>query len=161
VSVLRDPVVRRALSLLLGGVFVWASVEKIAFPAEFARIVYHYQLVGPSASIPPAVPNAFAVVLPWIELLAGLCLIAGVWTREAAALAGAMLVSFVVAVSAALARGIDVENCGCFTVGEAGRAAGAGLIVGDLGLLAVAVLLAAGPPRPAPLALPEAAPASR
>jgi uncharacterized membrane protein YphA (DoxX/SURF4 family) len=160
VSALQQPLVRRALALLLGGVFVYASLEKIALPAEFARILYHYQLVGPSASIPPLVPNAFAVVLPWIELLAGLCLMAGIWTREAAALVGAMLVSFVGAVGAALARGIDIENCGCFTVTAAGRAAGVWLILGDLGLLAVAGLLTA-PPRPPAAEATQAVPASR
>jgi uncharacterized membrane protein YphA (DoxX/SURF4 family) len=161
VSALRHPVVRRALGVLLGGVFVYASLDKIAHPAEFARIVYHYQLIGPSAALPPVLPNLLAVVLPWIELVVGLCLIAGVWTREAAVAAGLMLVAFIGAVGSALARGIDIENCGCFTVTEAGRAAGLKLILGDLALLAVAALLAFRTAEPATLPSTEAAPAAR
>ena len=90
----------------------------------------------------------FAVALPWTEALAGLLLIAGVWRREAAAAVSALLLSFLAAVGWALYRGIDIQNCGCFTVDGAGREAGLWLMLGDAALLAVAVFLAAAPTRP-------------
>jgi uncharacterized membrane protein YphA (DoxX/SURF4 family) len=147
---LRHPLVQWALGAVLGAVFIYASWDKIAQPREFARIVYHYQLVGPSRVLGYAPANLLAVTLPWLELLTGALLVVGLWRREAAAVAGLMLVTFIVAVSWALANDIDIANCGCFTVGGSadGRALGWKLIAGDLGLLAVAALLAVAPPRP-------------
>lgn len=144
-SPLRHPALHWALGLVLGGVFLYASYDKILHPAEFAKIVYHYQVIGPSAVLPPLVPNLLAVVLPWVEAVLGVCLVVGLWRREAATLAGALLVVFLVAVSSALLRGIDIENCGCFSVTAEGRAAGLKLILGDLALLAGALILALGP----------------
>jgi uncharacterized membrane protein YphA (DoxX/SURF4 family) len=150
VSLLRHPALHWALGLVLGGVFLYASYDKILHPADFAKIVYHYQVIGPSDKLPPLVPNLLAVTLPWVEVVLGVCLIVGPWRREAAALSAALLLVFVVAVSSALLRGIDIQNCGCFSVSAEGRAAGLKLILGDLALLAGALILAFGP-RPAPV----------
>jgi uncharacterized membrane protein YphA (DoxX/SURF4 family) len=149
--ILRHPGVQWALGALLGAVFIYASWDKIAQPREFARIVYHYQLVGPSQALGYLPANLLAVTLPWLELLTGAPLVVGLWRREAAAVAGLMLVTFLVAVSWALANGIDVANCGCFTVGGSaeGRALGWKLIAGDLVLLVVAVVLVVAPAVPA------------
>jgi len=130
-----------ALGLVLGAVFVYASLDKIAKPLDFARILYHYQVIGPSAAVPPLVPNLVAVTLPWVELVAGLLLIVGVLRREAAAVAGVLLVVFLATVGSALYRGINIENCGCFTLSGEGRRAGLLLIVSDLALLAGAAFL--------------------
>lgn len=146
---LSHPALHRLLGLALGAVFVYASADKILHPAEFARIVYRYRLVGPSQLIPPLVPNVFAVTLPWVELLAGLLLIVGTWRREAALLTGAMTAVFIGAVSLALLRGIDLENCGCFTVGAAGRAAGLRLVLADSVMVAAATVLVLGAREPA------------
>jgi uncharacterized membrane protein YphA (DoxX/SURF4 family) len=100
------------LRLLLGAVFVYASLDKIWDPAAFAKIVYQWQVVGPVAS------NLVAVTLPWIEITAGLLLIAGVWKRESARVIALLLVVFIVAASSVLARGIDVLNCGCVSVAK-------------------------------------------
>lgn len=144
-SWLRHPTFHRAAAIALGAVFLYASLDKIAQPRDFARIVYHYQVIGPNAALGYLPANLLAVALPWTEALAGVLLIAGVWRREAAAVAGAMLVTFLVAVGWALVQGIDIQNCGCFTVDGAGRQAGLWLLVGDAALLAVAVFLAVAP----------------
>lgn len=136
------------LAVALGGVFVYASLDKIAHPEAFARIVYHYRLVGPSASVGPLPANLIAVTLPWVEILAGIALISGVWRREASIVVALLLVIFLGAVTWALLHGIDIENCGCFTVTGAGRGAGVKLLVGDVALLAVALFVAAAPARP-------------
>jgi uncharacterized membrane protein YphA (DoxX/SURF4 family) len=142
VSLLGSPWRERAAGALLGAVFIYASLDKIAHPAEFARIVYHYRLVGPSATLPPLVPNLIAVTLPWIELVTGALLLLGPWRREAASIAALLLGVFICSVGVALLRGIDLENCGCFTVTGQGRQAGLQLIVGDLALLVIALALA-------------------
>jgi len=146
VTWLRHPLLHRLLAVALGTVFVYASLGKIADPRDFARIVYHYQVIGPSARLGYAPANLLAVALPWTEAVAGVLLIAGVWRREAAAMVAVLLVTFLAAVGWTLHQGIDVENCGCFTVSGAGRSAGLGLLVADAALLAVAVFLAAARP---------------
>ena len=146
-SLLRRPLVHTLIAIALGAIFLYAAYDKIFHPADFARIVYHYQLIGPSQHIGPWAANLLAVTLPWIEVVVGLMLITGVWRREAAMVTGGLLVVFIVAVSSALLRGIDIENCGCFSVTGEGRAAGIKLILGDLAMLAAALLLAFVEPR--------------
>ncbi len=138
----RDPRLQWALALALGGVFLYASADKILHPAEFARIVYHFHVIGPSQRIPPLVPNLFSIALPWVEAIAGLALVGGIWRREAAALVAVMLTAFLIAIGSAMARGIDIEKCGCFSVTGEGTRAGAEKLAEDAGLLAIAVLLA-------------------
>ena len=145
-TALRHPLLHRLLAIALGAVFVYASFEKIAQPRDFARIVYHYQVIGPSARLGYVPANLLAVALPWTEAVAGALLIAGIWRREAALAVAAMLLVFIGAVGFAMHQGIDVENCGCFTVEGGGRGAGLKLILQDLGLLAVAFVLAFLPP---------------
>jgi uncharacterized membrane protein YphA (DoxX/SURF4 family) len=136
---LRHPALYWLVSIGLGVVFVYASLDKIAHPLDFAKIVYRYRLAGPTAALGVVPANTFAVVLPWIEAITGVLLITGLWRREAAAVAGALLVMFLIAVGYVMWQGIDVAHCGCFTVGGEGRSAGWTLIASDLGLLAAAV----------------------
>jgi uncharacterized membrane protein YphA (DoxX/SURF4 family) len=131
----------------LGAVFIYASLDKIAHPLDFARIVYRYRLAGPSATLGVVPANAFALILPWLEAIIGVLLVTGFWRREAAAITAALLVMFLVAVGYVMWQGIDVEHCGCFTVGGEGRSAGWTLIASDLGLLAAALYVLLVPPR--------------
>lgn len=144
---LRHPLLQRVLGTALGALFVYASLDKIVHPADFARIVYHYQVIGPSQVLPPLVPNLFAVSLPWVEVVTGLLLVAGAWRREAAAAAALMLVVFLGAVGSTLYRGIDVGGCGCFSVTAEGRRAGGLLLAQDAAMLAGALMLALARPR--------------
>jgi uncharacterized membrane protein YphA (DoxX/SURF4 family) len=146
----RHPRVQLVFRLLLGGFFVFASLDKIWSPAAFAKIVYQWQVVGPVPS------NLVAVTLPWVELLAGLLLLAGVWKRESALVVALMLVVFLVAAGSVMARGIDVENCGCVSVAKAEAASswlpawtkGVGwfLVSRNVVLLGAALALAFAPP---------------
>ena len=144
---LRQPALHWLLALVVGGVFVYACLSKIADPKAFAKIVYHYQVVGPSASLGFVPANLLAVALPWLEMMVGVLLITGVWRREAALVGAILLAVFVGAVGSTMARGIDIQNCGCFALDESGRAAGWKLIAGDLALLAAALVVAFVPPR--------------
>ncbi len=95
--------------LLLGALFVAASVDKIAHPAQFSEIVSNYQI------LPGYLANIAAIVLPWLEMLLGLLILCGWWLAGAIALANLLLIAFLGALSFAVARGIDI-NCGCFSV---------------------------------------------
>ena len=157
-SLLRRPWLHALIGIGLGGVFLYAAYDKILHPAEFARIVYHYQLIGPSQHVGPWASNLLAVTLPWIEAVLGILLLTGLWRREAATVTAGLLVVFIAAVSSAVVRGIDLENCGCFSVSGEGRAAGVKLILGDLALLAAALVPALVTPRPQAAAAPVGTP---
>ena len=158
---LRHPAVYWVVSMGLGAVFIYASLDKIAHPLDFARIVYRYRLAGPSATLGVVPANAFALILPWLEAVIGVLLVTGFWRREAAAITAALLVMFLVAVGYVMWQGIDVEHCGCFTVGGEGRSAGWTLIASDLGLLAAALYVLLVPPRTvAPVSAAEPLPAA-
>lgn len=146
-TLLRHPALHWALALAVGGVFLYACWDKILEPRKFAAIVYQYQVIGPSARLGFLPANLLAVTLPWVELVTGLLLVTGLFRREAAVVAGGMLVMFLAAIGIATAQGIDVANCGCFSVAEHGRTPGWMLVLQDLALLAACGVLAFLPAR--------------
>lgn len=93
--------------LYLGGVFLAACTHKIAHPEVFALDVATYQFL-PLWSV-----NLFAIVVPWLELVAGAALILGLRVRAAALLVVGMMISFMIALAWALHLGLDM-SCGCF-----------------------------------------------
>jgi len=105
--------VELAARWILGLTFIYASYSKILAPADFAKIVYGYEL------FPNAVINPIAIILPYIELVAGLALILGIYPRSAALIINAMLVAFIIVLSINLIRGHEFD-CGCFSVKKAG-----------------------------------------
>jgi len=102
------------VQIALGAIFIVAALPKVVDPPSFAHMIYNYRLV------PGAAVNALALVMPWVEILVGLALILGVWPREAAALAGLLLLVFIAAIGLNLVRGHAVD-CGCFDVHSAGK----------------------------------------
>lgn len=95
------------LRIVLGGVFLYAGVLKIADPAAFAGNIAAYKLL-------PTFGNYLvAAILPWVELLCGLLLVAGYRVRAAATLVLIMNLVFVAALTSAIVRGLDID-CGCF-----------------------------------------------
>jgi uncharacterized membrane protein YkgB len=74
-------------------------------------------------------------------------MISGLWRREAALLTSVLLAAFLIAISWALSQGIDIENCGCFSVTGAGRGFGLRLLLGDALMLAGALVLVLLPPQ--------------
>jgi protein SCO1/2 len=140
----RPPLLRRlavlAGRLLLGAVFIVAAGPKIADPPGFAHMIANYRL------FPAALVHAAALVLPWIEILCGLFLVAGLFWKTAAKLVGAMLVVFILAIGTNLARDRAVQ-CGCFDVHAAEKshaeliAEMRWVLARDAALLLVVVLL--------------------
>lgn len=117
-----------ACRLILAGVFIYAALGKIIEPDKFADAVAGFRIV------PLWAVNVFAIILPWTELLCGLCLLFGVLVRSSGLLLVLLNVVFVIAVSQALARGLDIE-CGCFTLSHTHGKVGWDLILRDIGLL--------------------------
>jgi uncharacterized membrane protein YphA (DoxX/SURF4 family) len=98
-----------AVRVSLGALFIYASLQKIADPPAFAQMLWNYRL------LPGVLINPLALVLPWLELLAGAALVAGVLRKGASLVIAAMLLAFIGALSIDLMRGLAVD-CGCFSV---------------------------------------------
>lgn len=93
--------------VLVGGLFVITGIAKIANPQTFAEEIQDYQLA------PIAITNAMAIILPWLEALAGLLLVLAVWRRETRLLIGLMLVIFTAAKAYAFFVLGKSGDCGC------------------------------------------------
>ena len=100
------------VQIALGAIFVAAALPKITDPPSFAHMIYNYRI------LPAGLINISALVMPWVELVIGLCLILGVWVRPARWLVTAMLVVFMIAISINLVRGNAID-CGCFDTSAA------------------------------------------
>ncbi len=102
--------------LLIGSLFVYASIYKIFDPSAFATSIRNYGLA------PPLYSNLIAMTLPWLELVAGVFLILGIQTKAAALLASSMMLVFLGVIVYAYTVGLDID-CGCFSssAGSSGR----------------------------------------
>ncbi len=121
------------LRLLVGGMFVFAAWSKVLEPAGFAMSVRGYKI------IPFALSNLFALGVSWTELVAGVMLILGIFTRKAAGAIAILLIMFIVAIVMVIVRGMTVE-CGCFG-SEGGSNTSWILIARNLGLLFATYLI--------------------
>jgi arsenate reductase len=119
------------LRLFLGLVFIYASWDKILHPAQFAQAVYNYKI------LPLPMVNIFAIILPWIELIAGAFLILGVFTRGSALIITSLLFIFIIAGVISVSRNLDI-TCGCFDPAGS-RRVGVNLIIEDSALLLVSI----------------------
>lgn len=120
--------------LVLGGVMAAAGVLKLRDTFSFYIEITHYKL-----PLPDSLQRFVAITLPWSELVAGVMLIFGIWTRAAALLNLAMTVIFAGVVSSAIARDLNIE-CGCF--GKAGGTkVGLVTLSIDLACLSLALLI--------------------
>jgi uncharacterized membrane protein YphA (DoxX/SURF4 family) len=96
------------LRLALGLLFLYASLDKIAHPQDFAVVIRDYRI------LPPALSNLPAILFPWLELFVGIALIIGVWKDGALLLANLLLLVFWSILIFNYARGLDI-SCGCFS----------------------------------------------
>ncbi len=130
----RSKAAYHAARLFMGGVFLYASFDKILHPAAFAEAVYNYQI------LPDAAVNLAALTLPWLELLLGICLIAGVWLPGATAISTGLLLVFIAALAYNKMRGLDI-HCGCFSTETTEGPAGHWTVLRDVAFLAVSAYL--------------------
>lgn len=122
-----------ALRLLLGVVFVWASIHKVQQPELLAATTRTYEI------IPVSLSNLFAIFLAWSELFAGVLLIAGVFTRQSVLVIALLLVMFIIAICATMIRGMVID-CGCFEE-EGGHPVDWVLLVRNILMTVAAVLV--------------------
>jgi len=101
-----------ACRLTLGGLFLYAGLSKAGDVTAFARDVANYRI------LPYSWNYLVAAILPYVEFLAGLLLVAGRRVRPAALVAGALSAVFILALGSVVLRGLDID-CGCFGGGHA------------------------------------------
>lgn len=134
-SLIKSKFIYLVFRFLLGSIFIYASIDKILNPEDFAKIVYNYKL------LPGFAINIFGIILPFIEFICGILLIIGFKTRSSAFVISALLVVFIIAVSINVMRGVDI-SCGCFTTNTAhGSGIGLSLIARDFLMLIMSVYL--------------------
>jgi uncharacterized membrane protein YphA (DoxX/SURF4 family) len=104
-----DPVSLLILSfrIILGAMFVYAGVLKISDPAGFAQAIANYHI------LPVWLAGQAAIILPWVELLAGASLILGLFLEGGSLIIAGLLLVFSCALAFDLWRGLDI-SCGCF-----------------------------------------------
>ena len=111
-KIVTSPYLSLVLRLYIGIIFIYASMHKIHYPAEFAEAMAAYQI------LPHWAVNFVAVVMPWFELLCGLFLVIGLKTKTVAFAVGSLLMVFVIGIILNIARGAPI-SCGCFdTIGK-------------------------------------------
>ena len=132
--------VKSPLGQLLGIVsrfglaLVWlvSGYQKIVDPMGFRQSIEAYEM------FPPELVSLIAVTLPPAEILLGIFLLVGLFIVPAAAVSALIMVGFIVGVSSAAVRGLEID-CGCFSAGD-GEPSSLGLvIVRDVVFLAMAV----------------------
>jgi uncharacterized membrane protein YphA (DoxX/SURF4 family) len=108
----------RLLEVVLGGLFLYAGLQKYLHSYEFAEAVQAYQL------LPGSLVGATAGALPWVEITAGLCLVVGLKRRSCLLLLTGLVAGFLVVIFITMARGLKIDcGCGLFFQRQVGLAA--------------------------------------
>jgi len=105
-------VVGTVARLGLAAVFLVSGVLKAIDPDATYVAVRAYDV------LPKAGVTLVAGILPWLEIVLGLLLLAGLATRVVAVASAGLLVVFIAGVVQAWARGLSID-CGCFGGGGA------------------------------------------
>jgi uncharacterized membrane protein YphA (DoxX/SURF4 family) len=122
------------LRVALGCVFLAAGGLKVGHADVFAGEIAGFQLLWHPLIAP------LALLLPFLELMVGVYLIIGLYTRFAAWLGALEMAVFSGAIASAVLRGIST-SCGCF--GPADKATTSWPeVVRDLGFAAIGVVIA-------------------
>ena len=131
--------------LVVGGVWIAAGQAKLPDPSGSVRAVRAYDL------LPEGIVPTVGHTLPILELVVGACLVLGLLTRAMSLVSTLLFIAFVVGISAAWARGLQID-CGCFGGGGGFEDDAASQypwdIARDLGLLALSILLVWRPRTP-------------
>ena len=141
-GVLFSPYLSLVSRLVLGGVFLYAGASKVFDPGGLAASIRSYGL-----GLPEWFVTLSAYALPPFEVLLGLYLLLGLFTRTSAWTTNVLMVLFLAALVQGALRGLEID-CGCFgsTSGDESPSLWVD-VLRDLGLLALGLQLAVSPSR--------------
>jgi len=114
--------------LVLGSIFIFASLDKIKDPGAFSDNIENYLMLK------TWMVNPFAVIIPSLEFFCGLLLILGIRVKEALLYIFVMLGMFIIALTQATMTGINT-SCGCFSSHAGAHPVGWDRIFQDLGMV--------------------------
>jgi uncharacterized membrane protein YphA (DoxX/SURF4 family) len=93
--------------LVTGGVWIVAGALKVTDPAGSIDAIRAYEM------LPWSVVEPLGYALPAVEIVVGLALVTGAFTRGAAAVSAVLFAAFIIGIASVWARGIEID-CGCF-----------------------------------------------
>lgn len=105
--ILRHPYLTLATRVGLGGLFIFAGVAKLGQLSEFVTLVVAYRI------LPYSLAQIYGYLLPGVEVALGVFLVAGLFLRATASVSILATLSFLIAKSVNLYRGVHF-TCGCF-----------------------------------------------
>jgi len=94
----------------IAALFLLAAFMKLRDIPSFALAIQAFRIIPDHAG---HVTRFAAYFIPWFEVVAGLALLFGVWTRAAALALSLLLGAFMVMIVTVVLRGIDT-TCSCF-----------------------------------------------
>jgi len=92
--------------MILGATFIAAGAGKLPLRDDFVYVVIGYHI------LPDALAQSYAIALPWVEIVIGALLILGLFSRFASGVGILTVLSFIIANSIILSRGLN-PNCDC------------------------------------------------
>jgi uncharacterized repeat protein (TIGR01451 family) len=95
--------------LILGSIFIFSGLTKILGDIDFIGVINGYNI------LPESLSTLYGLSLPWVELIIGSLLVLGLFTRLAAAIGSAMVISFIFANIYTMVVPCQATNssCGC------------------------------------------------
>jgi uncharacterized membrane protein YphA (DoxX/SURF4 family) len=106
-KIISHPITLGIFRVLLGFLFVISSITKIQEPAKFMDSIEAYGI------IPKLFVHPMAMIVPWLQIAAGLLFIFDIYSQSAALIISGLLAAYTIAIAQAFARGLSME-CGCF-----------------------------------------------
>lgn len=88
--------------VVVGVMFGYLGMVKVLDPVAFLKVLREYDITSNFLAL-----NFIAGVLPWLEVLCAICLIAGIGVRGVGALLAVMLVGFTAAL---ISRAIGIQH---------------------------------------------------
>ena len=122
------PMLALVLRVMLGSLFIYASLDKIWDPGLFAKTISNYRI------LPLPLLHISAIILPWLEFICGLALIFNRYARAANILIMILLAVFIMAILASMYRGLDF-NCGCYNLDAEEANMGVPKVFENIGML--------------------------
>jgi putative oxidoreductase len=125
--------------VVLGGVFLVAGATKFSVPGSLAASIRSYELPLPEWFV-----SLSAHALPYLEVMLGIYLLVGLFTKVSAWTTNVLTMVFFLALVQGALRGLQID-CGCFG-SSAGKTSNLWLAAArDVGLLALGLHVALAP----------------
>ena len=122
------------IRLVLGFIFLYASLDKIIYPQKFAEVIYNYRLM------PIELLNICAIIVPWIEAFIGVSLLIGFRVDVSAFMLSVITFFFILMIISAIVRGLNIE-CGCFSLDAEGSLVSWKRVIEDVFILVGGIFL--------------------